>query len=69
MATKRTSKPAAEKKVRAPKQQTVGGSIIQGLKEAIAWTEGRNDRVSVTLGANTRKSSRTCCKEPARSLG
>lgn len=49
MATKRTSKPAAEKKVRAPKQQTVGGSIIQGLKEAIAWTEGRNDQVRVTL--------------------
>jgi len=27
----------------------VGESIIQGLKEAIAWTEGRNDGVPVTL--------------------
>jgi len=28
---------------------TVGESIIQGLKEAIAWTNGGNDNVRVTL--------------------
>jgi putative transcriptional regulator len=31
------------------KRQTAGESIIQGLKEAIAWTEGKNERVRVTL--------------------
>jgi putative transcriptional regulator len=49
MATKKTSKPAAKKTTRERKRQTVGASIIQGLKEAIAWTEGTNHRVRVTL--------------------
>ena len=49
MATKKMSKPAVKKTTREQKRQTVGESIIQGLKEAIAWTEGRNDRVRVTL--------------------
>ena len=30
-------------------RQAVGESIIQGLKEAIAWPEGKNDRVRVTM--------------------
>ena len=39
MATKQTSKPAVKKRTRAREPQTVGESIIQGLKEAIAWTK------------------------------
>ena len=31
------------------KPQTVGGSIIKGLNEAIAWTDGKNDRVRMTI--------------------
>lgn len=49
MATKNMSKPAAKKKTRERKRRTVGESIVQGLKEAIAWTEGKNDQVRVTL--------------------
>lgn len=49
MTTKKTFKPAVKKKTRAGKRQTVGESIIQGLKEAIAWTQGDNDNVRVTL--------------------
>ena len=37
------------KKTPAPKAQTVGESIIEGLKEAIAWTKGENDNGRVTL--------------------
>ena len=40
---------ALKKKTRARKPQTVGESVIQGLKEAIAWTKGENDNVRVTL--------------------
>ena len=36
MTTKTTAKPAVKKTARARKPQTVGESIIQGLKEAIA---------------------------------
>jgi putative transcriptional regulator len=47
---KKTSRPTAKKPPRgARKSQTVGESIIQGLKEAIAWTKGENDNVRVTL--------------------
>jgi putative transcriptional regulator len=49
MTTKKTSKSAVKKTTRAPKPQTVGESIIQGLKEAIAWNKGENDNVRVTL--------------------
>src|SRR5271165_971313 len=50
MATKKASKPAANKKVpRARKRQTVGDSIIKGLKQAIAWSKGENEDVRVTL--------------------
>ena len=41
--------PAAKKMARARKSQTVGESIVQGLKEAIAWTKGENDEVRITL--------------------
>ena len=49
MATKRTSGQGAHKTTHARKRQTVGESIIQGLNEAIAWTEGRNAKARVTL--------------------
>jgi hypothetical protein len=49
MTAKTTAKPAAKKTARARKRQSVGESIIQGLKEAIAWTRGENDNVRVTL--------------------
>jgi putative transcriptional regulator len=37
------------KATRVRKRQTVGESIIQGLKEAIAWTKGEHDNVRATL--------------------
>ena len=43
--TKTTAKSAVRKATRARNPQTVGASIIQGLKEAIAWTKGENDNV------------------------
>jgi putative transcriptional regulator len=50
MAVKKTSKPTRGKAApRSRKGQTVGESIIQGLKQAIAWTRGENDDVRVTL--------------------
>ena len=48
MTTKKTSKPIAKKTTRARKPQTVGESIIQGLKEAIAWSKGKSENVRVT---------------------
>ena len=33
----------------APKRQTVGESIIEGLKQAVAWTRGENDKVRVSM--------------------
>jgi putative transcriptional regulator len=48
--TKKASKPKATKGAARPrKSQTVGKSIIEGLKQAIAWTRGENDDVRVTL--------------------
>ncbi len=38
-----------KKTVQRRKAHTVGASIIRGLKEAIAWTEGKNDKVRVTI--------------------
>ena len=38
-----------KKTTRARKRQTVGESIIEGLKQAVAWTKGENDDVRVTL--------------------
>jgi putative transcriptional regulator len=50
MATKEATRPAAKKGApRARKSQTVGESIIEGLKQAIAWTRGENDDMRVTL--------------------
>jgi putative transcriptional regulator len=49
MTAKQASKPAVKKATRARKPPTVGESIIQGLKEAIAWTKGENNNVRVTL--------------------
>ena len=49
MTTNQTSKPAAKNPTAAPKPQSVGESIIEGLKQAIAWTNGENDDVRVTL--------------------
>jgi putative transcriptional regulator len=49
MTTNKRTKPAARKIARSRKTQTVGESIIQGLKEAIAWTKGANDNVHVTV--------------------
>jgi len=49
MTTKKTARPAVKKTMRARKPPTVGESVIQGLKKAIAWTKGENDKVHVTL--------------------
>jgi hypothetical protein len=49
MTTKKTSKSTVKNKTRTRQPQTVGESIIQGLKEAIAWSKGENDNVRVTL--------------------
>ena len=38
-----------KKTTRARKRQTTGESIIEGLKQAVAWTKGENDDVRVTL--------------------
>jgi len=46
---KARAKSGVKKATRARKPQTVGESVIQGLKEAIAWTKGENDNVRVTL--------------------
>jgi putative transcriptional regulator len=49
MKTKKKTNGGAQKIVRAPKRTTVGGRIIEGLEQAIAWTRGENDNVRVTL--------------------
>ena len=43
MATRKVLKPAKRRR------QTVGESIIEGLKQAVAWTRGENEKVRVTL--------------------
>jgi putative transcriptional regulator len=43
MSTRKVLKPA---KRRRP---TVGESIVEGLKQAVAWTRGENENVRVTL--------------------
>ena len=48
MAAKKTPKPK-KGSTRARRRQTVGESIIEGLKQAIAWTQGENHDVRVTL--------------------
>jgi len=49
MKERRISKPVTKKTTRARKRQTVGESIIEGLRQAVAWTKGENDDVRVTL--------------------
>ena len=49
MTPKKASKPSLKKTARTRKPQSVGESVIQGLKEAIAWTKGDSDDVHVTL--------------------
>jgi len=49
MNAKKRSKPMVKKTPRTRKRQTVGESIIQGLREAIAWTKAENHDVRVTL--------------------
>jgi hypothetical protein len=34
---------------KARKRRSVGESIVEGLKQAIAWTQGDNDNVRVML--------------------
>jgi putative transcriptional regulator len=48
MAVKK-KKTATRKKSTARKLPTLGQSIITGLKEAVAWAEGNNRNVRVTL--------------------
>lgn len=38
----------AKKRV-ASRRPTVGRRIVEGLEQALAWTQGQNDRVRVTL--------------------
>ncbi len=45
----KTKRPAKRTAGRAPKKRsTIGGSIIKGLEQAIAWTRGENDNVRIT---------------------
>ena len=43
MKERKIAKPAVKKTTRARKRQTVGESIIEGLKQAVAWTKGENE--------------------------
>jgi len=49
MATQKASKSAVKTAPHARKNPTVGESVLQGLKEAIAWSRGENANVRVTL--------------------
>ena len=40
---------AKVRKQRAAKEPGLGARIIEGLEQAIAWTQGKNNRVRVTL--------------------
>jgi putative transcriptional regulator len=44
-----TNKKTAAKRSSTGKRQTVGESIIKGLKQAVAWSQGTNDDVRVSL--------------------
>ena len=49
MVAKKTSNATKKTTGGTRKRETVGESIIEGLKQAIAWTRGENDDVRVTL--------------------
>jgi putative transcriptional regulator len=48
MATTKTSKPVG-RSAGVRKRQTVGESIVEGLRQAVRWTRGENDNVRVTM--------------------
>lgn len=50
-----TKKKTVKKSTSARGHQTVGESVIQGLKEAIVWTKCENDNVRVTLVTGARR--------------
>lgn len=41
----------AEKQTKAPKRATVGQRIVDGLDEAIAWSQGKKTGARVTMAA------------------
>src|ERR1017187_616860 len=49
MTIKTSSKPKARKSAHPRRSQSVGESIVEGLKQAIAWSRGENENVRVTL--------------------
>jgi putative transcriptional regulator len=49
MTLKTSAKSKARKPAHPRKRQSVGESIVEGLKEAIAWSRGENANVRVTL--------------------
>ena len=46
--TKKTTGSSNRTAIKSRESQTVGQSIIQGLEEAVAWTQGNNECVQVT---------------------
>ena len=48
MATTKASKPV-KRIAGVRKRQTVGENIIDGLRQAVAWTKGENENVRVTM--------------------
>jgi putative transcriptional regulator len=47
MATKTASKPTMKK--RTPRRSTVGARIIEGLEQAVAWTQGQTGGAKMTV--------------------
>lgn len=51
MATKKIPKTTLKKVPVARMRQTVGESIVEGLKQAIKWAKGEKDQPRVPLGS------------------
>ena len=49
MATKTTKRVIAKRAAARVPRSTVGASILEGLRQAVAWTKGENDEVRVTI--------------------
>ena len=49
MNQKKSVRKTAARRKTTNKRSTVGRRVIEGLKQAVAWTQGENDRVRVTL--------------------
>ena len=49
MKQKKTVRKTTSTRQPAKKRSTVGRRIIEGLQQAVAWTQGANERVRVTL--------------------